>query len=118
MILMIPRSAKATLLPTSQTILAMRSRQILLPLLLHVASITAVAAFASQSRVTGVLQQPHHFLSLGRQQQSLHNFGFLHERLRHAARLNVAMTDIQADLDMPELGNDGIYHIMDESQHK
>jgi hypothetical protein len=33
-------------------------------------------------------------------------------------RLQVVSADVEADLDMPELGNDGVYHIMDERQYK
>mmetsp|Transcript_7686 Transcript_7686/g.13535 ORF Transcript_7686/g.13535 Transcript_7686/m.13535 type:complete len:691 (-) Transcript_7686:126-2198(-) len=33
-------------------------------------------------------------------------------------QLQVASADVEADVDMPELGSDGIYHVMDERQHK
>ncbi|KAG7354865.1 cyclic nucleotide-binding protein [Nitzschia inconspicua] len=35
-----------------------------------------------------------------------------------STHLQVASADVEADLDMPELGNDGIHHIMDERQYK
>jgi hypothetical protein len=33
-------------------------------------------------------------------------------------QLQVAAADVEADLEMPELGNDGVYHILDERQYK
>jgi hypothetical protein len=33
-------------------------------------------------------------------------------------QLQVAAADVEADIDMPELGNDGVYHILDERQYK
>ena len=81
-----------------------RKLQLLLPLLLHAAAITSVVSFATPSRAS--LQK----------QRSLHQLP-VQSRRTATTKLHVA-TDISTSLDMPELGNDGVYHIMDERQYK
>jgi hypothetical protein len=88
-----------------------RQLHLLLPLLLlNAAAITSVASFAAPnplSSSTAALKKSLH-------QSSLHGSPL---KRRVSSKLHVA-TDIAAELDMPELGNDGVYHIMDERQYK
>jgi hypothetical protein len=76
-------------------------------------------AFAFSS---SLLPLSHDRLQLGRSQQS---FSKVTSSPRQhglsstkTTRLQVVSADVEADLDMPELGNDGVYHIMDERQYK